>query len=236
MMNDISTIVVNLTYMTIPVLLAITLHEASHGYVANFFGDSTAKRLGRLSLNPLVHIDLFGTVLLPLITYFLAGIIFGYAKPVPVDFRNLQNPKRDMIWVAVAGPAANAALAVTGGALAYTLDWAPPFFQQWFYLNLQYLIFFNCIIGVLNLMPILPLDGGRILAGLLPADLSNALMRLERYGLFIFIGFFFLLPMLLNNLGIPLNPAEILISKPACSMYDVITSSTVLENPFCYEF
>ena len=232
-MEGISSFLANLSFMAFPILLAITLHEASHGYVANLLGDPTAKRLGRLSLNPIVHVDLFGTVLLPLVTYFLAGFIFGYAKPVPVDFRNLRNPKRDMIWVALAGPAANAALALGGGALALTLGVVPEFFKEWLYLNIQFMIFFNCIIGVLNLMPILPLDGGRVLAGLLPGALAREFSRLERYGIVLFVGIFFLLPMLLRNLGIGFNPSEILIFRPACGVYAMVANLFGLENAFC---
>jgi len=232
-MEGISTFLAGLSFMALPILLAITLHEAAHGYVANRLGDPTAKRLGRLSLNPLVHIDPFGTILLPLVTFFLAGFIFGYAKPVPVDFRNLGNSKRDMIWVALAGPAANAALALAGGALALTLGLVPAFFQDWLTHTVQFMIFFNCIIGVLNLIPILPLDGGRVLAGVLPDALAREFSRLERYGIVLFIAIFFLLPMLLRNFGVGFNPAGILIFKPACAVYAMIANLFGLENAFC---
>jgi Zn-dependent protease len=232
-MDSIASFLANLSFMALPILLAITLHEASHGYVANMLGDPTAKRMGRLSLNPIAHIDPFGTVILPLITFFIGGFIFGYAKPVPVNFRNLRNPKRDMIWVALAGPGANAVLALAGGALALTLGVVPAFFKDWFYLNLQFLIFFNCIIGVLNLMPLLPLDGGRVLAGLLPDALAREFSKTERYGIVLFIGIFFLLPMLLRTLGIGFSPAEMLIFKPACGVYGMIANLFGMENAFC---
>lgn len=177
----------------LPVILAITLHEAAHGYVARYFGDMTATLEGRVSLNPLRHIDPFGTVALPLILLALGkllggGIIFGWAKPVPVNFSNLRRPKRDMLWVAAAGPLSNFAMALFW-ALAVKVVLSLP--GSYLSLPLTLMgaagVFFNIIIMVLNLVPLPPLDGGRILVSLLPHRLAWRVARIEPYGLFILI-------------------------------------------------
>jgi Zn-dependent protease len=166
----------------IPFLLAITLHEAAHGYAARVFGDRTAEMLGRITLNPIKHIDWIGTVAIPALTLMIGGFFFGWAKPVPVNFNNLRNPKTDMIWVAAAGPAANLVMAI-GWALIFkfvdstTVAAIARAGMAW-----------NIGLMVLNLLPILPLDGGRIVAGLLPGPLSYKFSRLEPYGLFIVLG------------------------------------------------
>lgn len=232
-MEAITNFLVGLSVMGIPILLAITLHEAAHGYVAKLFGDLTAERAGRLTLNPVAHIDPFGTVLLPLLMFFLTGFIFGYAKPVPVTFANLRHPKRDMIWVALAGPAANAFLALAGAALALSLGLVPEFMRGWLADNLQFLIFFNFIIGILNLMPILPLDGGRVVAGLLPGPLARRYARSERYGILIFIGLIFVVPFAFNFVGVDFNPAYLVIFEPACNLYAMVANLVGLENVFC---
>lgn len=176
--NIIYTLAVN----AIPLLLAITLHEAAHGYAARVFGDRTAEMLGRISLNPVKHIDWVGTVAVPALTLAIGGFFFGWAKPVPVNFNNLRHPKRDMIWVAAAGPAANFVMAI-GWAIVLKLsestaiDAIATAGVAW-----------NVGLMVLNLLPILPLDGGRIVAGLLPGPLSYEYSRLEPYGLFIVLG------------------------------------------------
>lgn len=232
-MEAITNFLIGLSVMGIPILLAITLHEAAHGYVAKLFGDLTAERAGRLTLNPVAHIDPFGTVLLPLLMFFLTGFIFGYAKPVPVTFGNLRHPKRDMIWVALAGPAANAFLAFAGAALALGLGLVPAFMRGWLTDNLQFLIFFNFIIGILNLMPILPLDGGRVVAGLLPQPLARRYARSERYGILIFLGLIFVVPFAFNFIGLDFNPAYLLIFEPACNLYAMVANLVGLENVFC---
>ncbi|TAG72410.1 MAG: site-2 protease family protein [Burkholderiales bacterium] len=166
----------------IPFLLAITLHEAAHGYAARVFGDRTAEMLGRITLNPVKHIDWIGTVAIPSLTLLIGGVFFGWAKPVPVNTRNLRNPKRDMIWVAAAGPAANLVMAI-GWALVFkfaessAIDAIARAGMLW-----------NVGLMALNLLPILPLDGGRIVAGLLPGALEYKFSRLEPYGLFIVLG------------------------------------------------
>ena len=166
----------------IPLLLAITLHEAAHGYAARVFGDRTAEMLGRISLNPLKHIDPIGTLAVPALTLAIGGFFFGWAKPVPVNFNNLRNPKTDMIWVAAAGPAANLVMAI-GWALILKFNDVPAIDAI-----ARAGVAWNVGLMVLNLLPILPLDGGRILAGLLPGPLSYKFSRLEPYGLFIVLG------------------------------------------------
>jgi Zn-dependent protease len=172
----------------IPVLFAITLHEAAHGYVARHFGDMTAAKAGRISLNPLRHIDPVGTILLPLLTLWVGGILFGWAKPVPVDFAALRRPKQDMLWVAIAGPAANLVMAM-GWALVYKLAWSFPgnYFAEPLMGMAQLGIKINIILMVLNLLPLPPLDGGRVAVSLLPHRQAFQLAKLEPYGMFILI-------------------------------------------------
>jgi Zn-dependent protease len=182
----------------LPVLFAITLHEAAHGYAARRFGDMTAALAGRISLNPLRHIDPIGTVLVPLATLLITKLflgqafLFGWAKPVPVNFRNLRHPKRDMLWVAVAGPLANLAMAL---AWALVIQFAAMFEHSGFALPLILMgaagVFINIIVMALNLLPLPPLDGGRILASLLPPRAAMGYARIEPYGLVILIALMF---------------------------------------------
>jgi Zn-dependent protease len=200
----------------LPALVAITLHEAAHGYAAEFFGDDTARRLGRISLNPLRHVDPFGTILMPaLLLLARAPFLFGYAKPVPVDFRRLNNPRRDMIFVAAAGPAMNLALALLAAFLYHGVSLLPDGVAQWAGLNLVNAIQLNVILAVFNMLPIPPLDGGRVAVGLLPDALAYPLARLERIGIFIVLGVM-LLPRLVDGFPdvfslIVLAPTEALI-------------------------
>jgi len=180
--------------MLLPALFAITVHEAAHAWVAKQLGDRTADLLGRVTFNPLRHIDPVGTVLVPLVTFLLSGFLFGWAKPVPVDGRNLRNPKRDMALVAAAGPGANLLMLLFWALLmrlGFTIGEAAP----WFALPMVYMglggIYINAILLVLNLLPILPLDGGRVLAGLLPARAEAMFSRLEPWGLLIVLGLLF---------------------------------------------
>ena len=179
-----------LAVLALPVLFAITVHEAAHGWMARRFGDSTAMMLGRVTLNPLKHIDPIGTILVPAVTFLLSSFLFGWAKPVPVNWRNLGNPRRDMVLVALAGPGANLIMAVCW-ALAVKLGVALLHIFEWLALPLIYMgsagVLINSILMALNLLPILPLDGGRVLAGLLPPRLAWQFSRLEPYGLFIVI-------------------------------------------------
>jgi len=174
----------------IPVLFAITVHEASHGYVARMFGDNTAYVLGRVTLNPIKHIDPIGTIAVPLGMVILTGFMFGWAKPVPVDWASLRRPKRDMIWVAAAGPAVNLVMAILW-ALMFRLLQGAGVEERFFFEVARAGIQVNLVFMALNLLPIPPLDGGRIVSGLLPHQLSIAYSRLEPFGLFIIIGLMF---------------------------------------------
>ena len=190
----------------IPVVIAITFHEAAHGFVAHRLGDDTAWQLGRVSFNPLKHIDPFGTLLLPaflLLSH--SPFLFGYAKPVPVNFRRLNNPRLDMVCVALAGPATNIVLALAAAAGFHLLGFAPADGAQWIFDNLKNALVINVVLAIFNMMPIPPLDGGRVAVGLLPNALAVPLSRLEPYGLLILIGFLIILPMLGNQLGLNLD-------------------------------
>jgi Zn-dependent protease len=170
----------------LPVLFAITLHEAAHGYVANYFGDGTARMMGRVTLNPMNHIDLVGTILMPLVLYFATSgaMLFGYAKPVPVRFGNLRNPKKDMVWVALAGPAINLLQALLWGLVLFALTGLNV--QERFFLAMaQGGVMVNVVMFAFNLFPIPPLDGGRIVVGLLPWKAAMSFSRIEPYGFFI---------------------------------------------------
>ena len=197
-MND---IIRALSIGIIPLLLAITLHEAAHGYVAKHFGDKTAWMMGRVTLNPLKHIDPIGTVLMPIALLALSGgaFSFGYAKPVPVNFGNLRNPKRDMIWVAAAGPASNLMQALLWGVaflLLIKLGLGGAM-GEFFTAMCKAGVWLNVILFVFNLLPLPPLDGGRILSGLLPYQYASMLGRIEPYGFFIVV--FLLLTKVLEN-------------------------------------
>ena len=172
----------------IPVLFAITLHEAAHGFAARHFGDMTAYKQGRISLNPLRHIDPLGTILLPMLTLFLGGILFGWAKPVPVNFGALRRPKQDMLWVALAGPAANLVMALFWGALfKVALMFPGSYFAEPLLGMAQFGVTINAILLVLNLLPLPPLDGGRVAISLLPHRQAFQLAKVEPYGMVILI-------------------------------------------------
>lgn len=171
----------------VPIILAITVHEAAHGYVARMFGDSTAWMLGRVTLNPFKHIDPIGTVVVPLATLLLGGILFGWAKPVPVNFNNLRHPKRDMFWVAAAGPGANLVMALLWAIVFGLASGRGPLASAGLQLMGLIGVGINVALMVLNLLPILPLDGGRIAVSLLPHSLAVPFARTERYGFFIVI-------------------------------------------------
>jgi Zn-dependent protease len=225
----------------LPVIFAVTLHEAAHGFVAYRFGDDTAWRAGRVTANPLKHVDPFGTILLPAMLILLRSpFLFGYAKPVPVNFRRLDRPRRDMVWVALAGPGTNVLLAITASVLFYAVAFLPGGHQLppdalielldpsisvpysaagWVAGNLAHAIFINVLLCAFNMLPLPPLDGGRVAVGILPRVLAFPLARLERYGILILIMLLFLLPYLGRQTGHDLNilgwaigiPAEALI-------------------------
>lgn len=185
-MND---MIQTVAVYALPVLFAITLHEAAHAYVAKYFGDMTAYQQGRMSLNPVKHIDLFGTILIPIMLYFATGgaFLFGYAKPVPIDFARLRNPKKQMAWVALAGPAANLLMALLWmifGILLAALQVGEVFFAR----MAQAGVLVNLVIFAFNLFPLPPLDGGRIVTSLLPYKYAYQFARIEPYGFFILIG------------------------------------------------
>ena len=190
----------------LPVLVAVTFHEAAHGFVARFLGDDTASRLGRVSLNPFRHIDPFGTILLPgLLLLARSPFLFGYAKPVPVNFRALRHPRSGMVLVAAAGPAMNIGLAIIAALSFHLVVYLPAIAAQWTALNLKNALIINVVLAVFNLFPIPPLDGGRIAVGLLPNILAKQLARLEHYGLMILIGLIIVLPLLGSQLGVDLG-------------------------------
>ncbi|MGB8894566.1 MAG: site-2 protease family protein [Pseudolabrys sp.] len=198
----------------LPVLIAITFHEAAHGYVARFLGDDTAARLGRVSLNPLRHIDPFGTIILPgLLLFARSPFLFGYAKPVPVNFRALRNPRSGMVLVAAAGPAMNIGLAIIAALSFHLLVYLPATMAQWAALNIKNAVIINVVLAVFNLFPLPPLDGGRIAVGLLPNVLARQLARLEPYGMMILIGLLILLPLLGAQFGVDLGFVSHLISS-----------------------
>ena len=198
----------------IPVLLAITMHEAAHGWAASKLGDDTAKNLGRVTFNPLAHIDPFGTIILPAILISAGGILFGWAKPVPVNFGRLGRPRRDMVLVAAAGPGINIGLAIASALALHLLPFMGPTFGEWLGRNLINSININLLLAIFNMMPLPPLDGGRVAVGILPRPLAIQLARLERYGLFILIGLIFILPILGRQIGTDLNIFRWLVLGP----------------------
>lgn len=210
----------------LPALTAITLHEAAHGFVAWHLGDDTAKRLGRVTFNPLRHIDLFGTVILPAMLLLASGgrLMFGFAKPVPVDFRRLNHPRRDMVLVAAAGPGINIAMAICAAIGLTLIPALPGASLEWLGLNLLNAVWLNVLLAVFNMLPLPPLDGGRVAVGLLPRTLAVPLSRLEPYGFFIILGIVFVLPWLGRSLGFDLGVMQWLVIGPTTWVVQAIFS------------
>lgn len=206
---------VSISVWALPLLFAITLHEAAHAWTAWKLGDNTAKKLGRVSFNPLTHIDPFGTVILPLILLVSgSGFMFGYAKPVPVNFNQLNNPRRDGVLVALAGPGANIFLLIMAALLLNIVALIPDFMSDWFRQNMINMIIINAILAVFNMLPIPPLDGGRVAVGILPYPLARPLSRLEPYGMLIILMALFIIPIGGRYIGLNLNIFQYIVMPP----------------------
>ncbi len=205
-------------------ITAITLHEAAHGWMADRLGDDTARRLGRVSFNPVRHVDPFGTLILPGILVLLGSpFVFGWAKPVPVAFHRLRNPKLDMVWVALAGPGINIVLAIVAALLMHPLQpLTTSDLPLWVYRNLENAIYANIILACFNMLPILPLDGGRVLTGLLPGRLAWRFASTERYGLLLVLGLAFLVPLVAREFGYAINPLAWVLLPMMQAVYHVV--------------
>ena len=224
---DLDGILFAVSVWTIPVLVAVTLHEAAHGWVAWKLGDDTAYRAGRVTFNPFRHIHPFGTVLLPAMLLLASGgrMMFGFARPVPVAFHRLGRPRRDMVLVALAGPAANLLIATAAAALFHILPVLWPDFRQWVAYNLSNAIWLNMVLAVFNMLPIPPLDGGRVAVGLLPRSMGRALARMEKAGIVVILLAVFLVPWLGGRLGLDINVFQWLVGRPAAYMTEALAGA-----------
>ena len=217
----------DLSVWVIPLVIAITFHEAAHGFVAHALGDDTAWKLGRVSLNPLKHIDPFGTLILPgMLLLAHSPFLFGYAKPVPVNFRALRHPRIDMVWVALAGPATNIVLALVAALAFHFVGYLPPNPAQWLFDNLKNALVINVVLAVFNMMPIPPLDGGRVAVGLLPRVLAVPLARLEPFGMLILIGILIVLPLAGSQFGLNLDVISTILRATTGYLFQLILMVT----------
>lgn len=226
MEHDFVTIAYVVSTWILPVLIAVTFHEAAHGWVAMKLGDPTAKSLGRVSFNPMRHVDPLGTIILPALMLLASGgkAMFGFAKPVPVNFAQLRHPRRDMILVAAAGPGINLAIAVIAAVTFQVVNAIVGENAAWIYMNLANAIWINILLAIFNMLPIPPLDGGRVAVGLLPWPIARHLAALERYGLFIVLGLIFFLPWIGSMFGVDLNLFWLLVIEPAVFVQDLIAA------------
>ncbi|HEV7372610.1 site-2 protease family protein [Arenibaculum sp.] len=221
-MDETTEFLIRASAWVLPTILAITFHEAAHGWAASKLGDDTAKRLGRVTFNPIAHVDPFGTVILPALLYFTTGFLFGWAKPVPVSFGRLNKPRRDMVLVALAGPVTNILLAFVS---AWLMRWAhllPEPLAPWAATSLQISVVINLVLAIFNMLPLPPLDGGRVAVGILPRPLAIPLARMERYGLLVLIGVLVLLPMIGGQLGYRIEILPWLLRTPMEYIGDLI--------------
>lgn len=227
-MTDLANLAHQLSVWFLPVVVAITLHEAAHAWTADRLGDDTARRLGRVSFNPLRHVDPFGTLLLPgLLLLASAPFLFGWAKPVPVAFHRLREPKRDMIWVALAGPGINIALALAAGLLMQPVGQLQANgVTLWLWANLGNAILANVVLACFNMLPIPPLDGGRVVTGLLPGPLAWRFASLERYGLLIIMAAAFILPLLAREFGYEVNPLAAVLLPMVQGVHGLVMTLT----------
>jgi Zn-dependent protease len=231
-MDDFGNIAYLISVWVIPAVTAITLHEAAHGWVAWKLGDDTALRLGRVTFNPLRHIDNFGTILLPgMLILAGAPFLFGYAKPVPVNFGRLHHPRRDMIWVAAAGPGINIAMAFIAALLFHLVPLLPaggP--MEWVADNLRNAFLLNIVLAVFNMFPLPPLDGSRVVAGFLPVEQARAYLKFGRYGLLILLALLVLPPLIGGQLGLDLNILRWILLPPVEFVRDILIRAAGLSG------
>lgn len=226
--GSIATTIYQASTWILPVVFAVTFHEAAHGFIALRFGDDTALRARRLTLNPLNHVDRFGTILLPALLWLTThgSFLFGYAKPVPVNFGRLRDPRRDMVWVAIAGPGTNVLLAIASSLLFYGVVLLPSSPAEWIAANLVHSLQINAALCVFNMLPLPPLDGGRVAVGLLPRPLAYPLARLEPYGIPILLLMLFALPWVGGQIGLNLNILGYVIGVPTQALINFVLTLT----------